>query len=268
MQNDVKEKLAGQLKMAGLGEKAAVIYAVLLELGGAHPSRIAEKAKLNRSTTYKILLNLSVQGLVSELKKRNKLYYQIEKPTKLVRFAKDQIKLSEDRYEKALGLVPELEGLLNTTPNKPRVRFFEGENEIIELYRDHVDVKKPYEMLAISNATEYLRFIPKKAHMEYVKAKEKLVIKTRGIIPDLPTDVRYNDVAYKNIKQAIHPQLRAIPAEIFPYSGDMTIYGNDRVSVLNMSKSGLVGVIIEDKTIHDMMRMIFELAWAGAKALY
>lgn len=263
-----EDKFAEQVKQIGLSDKAAIVYAALLELGGAFPSKVAEVAKLNRSTTYKILVDLAVKGLVNEGRKRHKLFYQIEKPQKLLQYAKDQVRVSEDRLERAAKIVPELDGLFQALDHKPRIRFFEGVQDIIEMYDDHLNVDKPYEMLAVCNATQYLKFIPRSFHETYVKKKERLGIKTRGIIPDLPSDLRYNKVAYKKIKTSIHPQLRAIPSEKFFFPADMTIYADNRVSILNIGEHGLVGVIIEDKTIHDMMKMIFELAWAGAKALY
>ena len=58
--------------------------------------------------------------------------------------------------------------------------------------------------------------------------------------------------------------MKFIPAEKFPYNCEITIYGKNNVSIINFQKDVLVGVIIEEKTIADMMRMIFELAWMGA----
>ncbi|HUT22649.1 MAG TPA: helix-turn-helix domain-containing protein [Candidatus Bipolaricaulota bacterium] len=258
-------KLISELKKAGLKQKEAEIYAALLELGGAYPSKIAEYTKLNRSTAYKILEELAIKGLVSELRKGKKLYYQIEKPEKLVRFADSQIRLAENRLENAKKILPEIEGLFTLTPHKPKVMFYEGLDGVLKVYADHVEVKETYEMLAYSNAAEYLKFIPKKDQEAYTKKKEKLKIKTRGIVPDTVIDKSYNKVAYAKIEKSIWPKIRYIPAKMFPYHGEVTIYGKDKVSLINFRKGAYVGVIIEDQDIHDMMAMIFELAWAGAK---
>ena len=59
--------------------------------------------------------------------------------------------------------------------------------------------------------------------------------------------------------------MRTIPKEDFPWKGDITIYGINKVSIINFSEKQLSGIIIESETIHQMMRMIFELAWKGAK---
>jgi len=82
------EKLAG----LGLSEKEQAVYSALLEIGGAFPSKVSEITKLNRSTTYSVLTDLAVKGLIIEMRRRNKIFYQIEKPQKLLRFARERIK--------------------------------------------------------------------------------------------------------------------------------------------------------------------------------
>ncbi|MFZ5364813.1 MAG: TrmB family transcriptional regulator [Patescibacteria group bacterium] len=258
-------KLISELRKAGLKQKEAEIYAALLELGGAYPSKIAEYTKLNRSTVYKILEELSIKGLVSEVQKGKKLYYQIEKPDKLVRFAKEQIKLAENRLENAEKILPDIEGLFTLTPNKPKVSFYEELDGVLKVYADHVDVKESYEQLAFSNTAGVIEFMPLKFREDYVKKKEKISIPSRGIVPDTEKDIDYNKTVYRNVNKGIWPKLRWIPAKMFPYKGEITIYENNKVSLVNFSEPTMIGVIIEDKDIHDMMAMIFELAWAGAK---
>src|SRR3989339_474743 len=265
MQDD---KLIKQISSIGLSDKSAIVYATLLNLGGAYPSKIAEYSKLNRSTTYKILIDLSIKGLINESRKHNKLYYQIEKPEKLLNYTKKQITLSEDRYEKAIKLIPELEGLFSITTNKPVIRFYEGVDGIIEIYKDHINVQKPYEMLAFSNTAQIIDFLPKKFAQEYIKVKNRLEITSRGIVPDTEIDKKYNEIMYSNVKEKIKVDLIYIPADIFPYKSEITLYGQNKVSIQNFSKEHPVGVIIEDATLYNMMLMIFELSWAGAKSLY
>ena len=263
----LNDKLINDIKSLGLPEKASQVYAALLELGGAHPSKVSEVAKLNRSTTYKLLTDLAVKGLVTETYRRNKLFYQAEKPSKLVNFTMNQIELSEDRHARAKKLLPELEGLFAISPNKPKVRFFEGVNGIIDVYNDHVTVDQAYEMLGISNVGKLQSVLPKKFLHNHIKTKERLGITTRGIIPDDSGGKRFTKDVYPHVNKKTQPVVRYVPKETFPFTSEMTIYGDDRLSLVNFSDEGMVGVIIEDKTTHAFMRMIFEMAWAGAKVI-
>ncbi|MBT5338287.1 hypothetical protein HN858_00480 [Candidatus Falkowbacteria bacterium] len=256
--------LIQQLRKIGLKQKASEVYAALLELKGAHPSRVAEYTGLNRSTVYKLLVELSIKGLVSELQKKGKLYYQIENPKRLVKFAKDQVKLAGERLENAKKALPDFVELIQLSPVRPKIRFADGLTGLMSLYESHVLEKEPYEMLGISNTTELTKVFPKKFVLDYINKKKKLGIGGRAIFPDCEKDKNYLKEYYKNYPKKILPQIKYVPAKIFPYRNEITIYGKNKVSIINFKQKDTVGIIIEDQTIHDMMRMIFELAWTGA----
>jgi HTH-type transcriptional regulator, sugar sensing transcriptional regulator len=259
------EKIISQLGKVGLDEKSARIYAYLLETGGAYPSKIAEDTKINRSTVYKILLTLSIKGLVSEVVKGKKLYYQIEKPQKLLRSANDNLKRAKNILEHAERLMPEMEAIYNLIPNKPQVKFFEGVDGVKSIYEDHTFDGKKYEMLGFSNTAHVLKFLSPEFLRNYVKQKEKISITTRGITPDAPSDVNYARQVYRNVKKRFWPVIRHVKKDFFPYEIELTIYSDNKISLLKLDSDKPIGVIIEDKIFHDTMKMIFELAWDGAK---
>ena len=258
------ENLPATLQKIGLSEKEALVYSTLIKLGGAFPSKIASETKLNRSTVYKILLDLAIKGLVNEIKKRNKIYYQVERPDRLVRYAKDQVTIANDHLEKVQKILPDFEGLYSLFANKPKITYFEGIDGILSIYDDHIDTDKKYEMVAFANATELENVFPEKFFDNYRRTKEKIGITTRGIITDSEKNATFIDRMYEGYKKEIVPKFKLIPSAEFPFKGELTIYRNNRVSIVNLNKEHLTGLIIEDETIYNMMRMIFELSWKGA----
>lgn len=258
-------KLRKKLTNIGLTDKQASVYTALFELGGAYPSKIAEITKINRSTVYKILLELSVKGLVNEIEKKNKLFYQVEDPGKLIKFSKEQLKITESQLEKAQSLVPELRELFSNLGDKPRVLFFEGPETMENLLNDMVNTDKKYEMVAFSNAEMFKDFMSVEYMREFVKKKEKIGITSRGIIPDTQEDKEYFADVYKNIDKKIVPVTRFVDPKNFNFQAEITMYGKNKVSIAKLSKESLIGIMIEDQTIHDMMKMIFELSWTNAK---
>ncbi|TAK04228.1 hypothetical protein EPO34_03725 [Patescibacteria group bacterium] len=257
--------LIADLKKAGLSDKASAVYAAVLEAGLAYPSKIAQTTKLNRSTVYNVLETLRLDGLVTEIERNKKLCYQVEDPARLKGYAKKQIALAEEQYAFAQKIMPELEGLLSQTPNKPRVRFFEGIEGVIAVYEEHVNQPQPYEMLAYSNVEDLMKVLPPKFVERYVERKEKLGITTRAIFPDTPFSRSYNKNVYDEVAKKFFVQARYVPAESFPYNAEITVFGKNGVSIINFHENVLIGIIIEDPTIAGMMRMAFDLAWAGAK---
>jgi sugar-specific transcriptional regulator TrmB len=260
----MNERILSNIKNIGLTDKEVLVYATLAERGGAYPSKIAEVTKLNRSTVYKTLLELSIKDLVNEIEKKNKLYYQIDKPQKLVRYAKDKVQMAKEQLEKAERALPELEGLFSMVSNKPKVLFFEGPDTILNICNDMVGGVGNYEMLAFSNAKKFKNYMPPKQLRDFVKSKERLKISTRAIVPDTKEDRGYNEAVFKGVKKPLWPEIRFIEKELFPFEAELTIYGTNKVSITKLGSENIIGVIIEDDIIHGMMKMIFNLAWKSA----
>jgi sugar-specific transcriptional regulator TrmB len=249
---------------AGLSEKEALIYSTLLSMGGSgYPSKIALKSGLKRSTAYKILLDLSIKGLVNEIEKKNKIYYQLEKPQKLLKYAKDRVQIAENYVEEIQKILPDLDGLFSLNQGKPKVTYFEGVDGVLEVYKDHINVTEKYEMLGWANAGRLRDFLPRKFLKDYVAIKEKIGITTRGILPGDEAAMSYQNEVYGSVKKSIYPKPRFINPKLFPFEGEITIYGKNKISIAKVGDVNLIGVIIEDEVIHGMMKMIFELSWKG-----
>lgn len=253
-----------KLKKMGLSDKASLVYTTLLENGGAHPSKIAEITGLNRSTVYAVLLDLSVKGLVNEIEKGKKHYYQIERPEKLLRFSKHQIDNANDSYENAKKFMPEIEGLFQSLPQKPKITYYENIEGVRSIFEDYTDTKKKYELLGFANTTALETFVGEKFYRDFVEAKEKIGITTRGIIRDTDDAKTFPKRIFGHVKKEFWPNLRYVPKEAFPFNGEIIIYRENKVSITNYDKNSLVGIIIENQGVHDAMKAIFELAWKGA----
>lgn len=259
-----QDRLENQLMQAGLSEKSAKLYATLARLGSATPATIAKDAGVNRSTAYKILTDLSVKGLVSELQRGKKLIYQAESPNRLIRFAESREKKWRENVERAKELLPDLEALMLLSPGKPRVRFYQGIEGIKDIYLDQIAKKEPYEMLGMSNVAELQDILSKKFLRDYVREKVRLDISSRGILPDTEKDKKYRDSFYSGFNKKYHPKFRYVSCEDFPFQGEITLYGEKSISCINFSLRGMAGVIIEDEIIFKMLRLLFELAWKGS----
>ncbi len=257
--------LSQELRKIGLPEKAALVYAFLLDSGIGFPSKIAERTKLNRSTVYHTLNELVARQLVSKVERGRKLCFQVEKPAHLVGFAKQQIQIAENRLERAVQLLPELESLYKLTPNKPKVSFFEGLAGILAVYADQINQTEPYEMVSYSNVEELFKLLPEKFTRDYIKKKQEKRITTRAIFPDSAFSHNYNKQVYRGIEKKFLVERRFIPVQDFPYKAEIAVYGTNKISIINFVERTLTGVIIEDTTIAGMLRMIFELAWRAAK---
>lgn len=257
------QDLVKSLQKTGFTDKEALVYVSLLELGGAYPSKIAEYCGLKRATTYNVLATLSIRGLVNEIEKRNKVFYQIEKPSKLINYSGSRVEMAKAGLERAEKILPDLESLFSLLGDKPKVLFFEGPDTVLSICKDIVSGEGNFEMLGFSNADKFKNIMTVSQLNDFIKAKERLNITTRGILPDTAENRAYDSDVFKNVGKNLWPKMRYIPANKFPYEAEISIYGNNKIAITKLGGQNIIGVIIEDKMIHDMMKMIFELSWSS-----
>jgi HTH-type transcriptional regulator, sugar sensing transcriptional regulator len=256
--------LIKKLIKSELTEKEALVYLSVLELGGAFPSRIAKYAGLRRATTYNILTTLSVRGFVNEIKNKNKIYYQIDKPESILKYTKSKLHKAEESIEQINEILPDIKNIFSSILNQPKITYYSGEKGIFDIFDDMVNNQKPYEMLVFVNGKEFINVLNndnRDYYQNFMKTKETKNITTRTIIPDTKEDRKAGDIFYEGINKKFWPNFRYTEKNTFPSASEVTIYGTNKVSIINFKKDYETGVIIEDQAIHDMMKAIFELSW-------
>lgn len=106
------EILKGELQKLGLSEKEARVYLAGLALGATPVQRIAERADVNRATTYVIIESLKKRGLFSSGKNGKKSLFSANHPHSLIAFIEREIALLHEKKEMLAGLVPQLQAVL------------------------------------------------------------------------------------------------------------------------------------------------------------
>ncbi len=257
-------KIIDKIKKLGLSDKEAVVYAYLLSSSGAYPSKIASDTKNNRSTVYKILMSLSVKGLANEVERGKKIFYQPEPLSKLERYVQYQVERAEDARNTVTKILPELESMFSNAEN-PRVSFYKGKEQVVQAYLRHVQVDKPYKMTAFANVQNLKKFLPDRVFSFYKKEKERIGITARGITSSHEYSYQFQKDTHSGIKKSIWPELRFIPEDIFPFPAEMTMFDDNKVSIVKFDEENPIAIIIEDKMVHDMMNMLFEYIWNHSK---
>ncbi|OGY72188.1 MAG: hypothetical protein A3E05_01325 [Candidatus Jacksonbacteria bacterium RIFCSPHIGHO2_12_FULL_44_12] len=243
------------LKTIGLSEKEAQVYLGLLELGRGTVSAVARRAGINRTSGYHLLDSIIAKGLVSVSGKEPKQEYVAESPDKIIALLKKQLEADVARLKAAEELVPQLKSLHNVT-NRPRVRFYEGKEGLMQVYEDTLTSHEP--ILAYATFEDMHRTLPNYFPL-YYKRRAAKGIYIRGIVPD-------TEMARERIKhnQKEKREVALIPADKFYFSPEINIYDN---KVMIASWREKLGIIIESDEIADAMKKIYELAWVEAKRL-
>ncbi|MFZ2072364.1 MAG: helix-turn-helix domain-containing protein [Minisyncoccia bacterium] len=243
-----------QLTELGFSDKEASVYLALLELGPSTTSEISRIAKINRTTGYDILESLVSNGLVNSIGETKIQKFVAENPDKVIVFLENKIKHNQEKLKQAYDLLPELFSIYNEK-EKPKVKYYEGEERMKEAFEDTLTTKK--EILAYAVGGDAIKSVGQKYVENYIRKRVERNIRIKNIAP--------NDSGSLSIISKDAEQMREsliVPKEKFYFSVETDIYDD---KVLMVSWKEKFAVIIESKEIADAQRNVFELAWLGAK---
>lgn len=230
------------LENFGLNEKQAKVYLALLQLGQAGVTDIAEMAGTKRPTTYLILEELRLMSLATKLPGKESVVYIPESPEKI---------LEEQTHREALikNKLAELLAMYNTKSEKPKVKFFQGEKAVRELYDiilkenqidlygsiGAIDEKLPGLAVVVSDLIKKRR----------IKARELLQADEKSLTyagRELPPDHQIKIINKQNL---------------FPT--DNIIYGN-KIAIFSY-KAEPSAVVIESDDVVTTYKSMFEIVW-------
>ncbi|MES2223986.1 MAG: helix-turn-helix domain-containing protein [Patescibacteria group bacterium] len=239
----------------GLNAKEASGYVALLGLGQATVSEIAKKAGINRTTVYDILSSLGSKGLVSISGKEPKQEYRAENPDKLITYLKNDLELKAQNVRYAELILPELKSI-HKIGERPRIKFYEGEDGLREVYEDTLTSEGT--ILAYAAVDDVhkgiVNYFPK-----YYKRRAAKNIPIRAIFPDTAIARERSNLDKEEKRESL-----LVPFEKYSFTPEINIYNN---KVMIASWREKLGIIIESAEIADAMKKIFELSWDRAKEL-
>jgi|SRR6185295_6857044 len=237
------------LENIGLSEKEAKIYLALLKLQEALPSAISRHANVKRPTAYVILAELQRKGLVSRFMRKKTTYFRALSPHNLL---EDQ----HNKYTALQNAVPELLQLHQKYAATPQMSVFEGKEGMIKIMEDTLTTKT--ELLCWADVEEATNALAE-YYPTYISKKVARKIFLRGIICYGPRALRFKKYGPEELREVY-----LVPRAQFPFHNEINIY-DDKVAII--SHRDEIGVIIQNQTIADTQRSIFELCFSSAKIL-
>jgi sugar-specific transcriptional regulator TrmB len=235
----------------GLTDKEVTVFMVLLQNGPMFATNIAKNAKLNRTTIYGLLKELSEKGLVSSVnKKESATRYQSIAPEMLpgyIERKRDELLSSKKDLE---SVVPQLLLMRSRGKILPKVQFFEGSSGVEQAYEDMLEHNKEKMIYALTGLEGAVTTLTPKFQDYFISKRVQMGIKAEYIIPDteLARAATLQDVQKMRTPKFIPPQ--------YNFNTEICMYDN-KVSILSYSQENPVALIIEDETISHAMKQIF-----------
>lgn len=249
----VNKNLVKKLAKSGFSENEAKVYVALLELGGAYPSRIADYAGMKRTTAYNTLLKLSIQGIVNEIEKRNKQFYQPEKPQKVLRYVKGKERRAQESVEQIKTSLPVLEGLYGSSESRPKVTYHEGVEEVKEVFQQMyeadviyglADTKQLFEVMSDEFFTQWREQLRKK------KIQLKDIVTASSV--ETPTETVEAELRDLFSRRVLPEKYKNIGTDILSW--------DDKVALISLGHP-VTGTVIHNQDIALTFRIMHEIIW-------
>lgn len=250
--------LTKELEEFGLSEKEAKIYLALVELEIATAHQVAERADVNRSSTYVVLDSLLHKGLVSVSNDKNVKQYVATNPEVLLREIDTEIEQKKIVREGINKILPELKALHRETKKRPKVRVFEGKKGLIASFEDSLTSKE--KLIRVTSAVSKMTKLLPLYFPKYVKKRKELGITMKGIHLD--------DTTARTLQRLkiINPQNHILlDADKYNFPVDYAIY-DDKIAYMTAEGGGL-SIIVESPGIAEVSKEIFDLAFEKAKLI-
>lgn len=234
----------------GLSRKETQTFLRLLELGAQPVSVIAKQIHIPRSTMYTVLDRLKNLQLIEEFQ-RGKIKYV---KAIAARDLSVVLKNREAQLARTMALLdeslPELEALENKLSITPRIRFFEGKNEVMKMYEE---VLREKEFDAIFNPELVKNMMPEYHFKipETVKADKK---NARELLVDCP-----DAHEYKSLYSSKTHLIKILPKKI-NLAVDILICA-EKIYMVSYGERDVSGTEIINPQLADAHRAIFNELW-------
>ncbi len=238
-------------EQTGLSEKEATLYLTLLELGPTAIRKIADKAGINRGTTYEILRKLQKMGLVSYFHQGKNQHFVAEEPKAILNLfdkKKEEMKKAEADLPKAIAHLASLSKKL-------------GGKAVIKFYEDYVGVRSILE--DVLNSTKNL---PKKEYVAYSSSSIRPILYNKEGFPNFTEERVKRKIFVRTIASGSggttygHDERRWLSKrETAPVY--KLIY-NGKVAMISVGENHIPhGLIIKDPGIYKTELLIFNALW-------
>lgn len=255
MKFKVDRKVMDYLSEFDLTEREIIVYLTLLRTGPNTIMNLARETGIKRSTTHNNVEELVNKGLVSQTNYGERRMVVAEEPDKL-KFLIENRKWTINKLEKNMPDI--LKSIYELVPNandntSVKVKYYTGENGFKEATQRSITQAKG-EILQLSNMSEWRKvFTYEYAKDSYIPARLKAGVFARTLAVK-------DDIAEKNKKEdaEYNREMRFFPDTV-DFKSTILIYGGE--VLITKSIEPYVAILIEDNTVAETFRQIFNLLW-------
>ena len=252
---NVDERLELLFRHAGLSDKQAKLYRLLLTVGEERVSVLSRKSGIKRCNTYTLLSDMKARGLVTEFEKENVRFFRPERPEKLESIITARQRECMIATSLAKDLMPDLSTQWKEAVNKPTIRYYQGREGVQTVLEDIysqgkseivgcVGLEKPDEQL----------------FGEIIHTFMPLRIRRKIFTRALNNDSERARELQKNASDRLSDIFLADGTH-YPLPAEIDVY-EDKIAFLSFAKKDFMGLIVENKDFAVTLKSVFTLLFS------
>ncbi|HEY4515107.1 MAG TPA: helix-turn-helix domain-containing protein [Candidatus Paceibacterota bacterium] len=236
----INERLLG----LGLSKSEASIYLYLVENGISTPPQIAKNTKIAITNCYPILRALKDKKLVEETRRGKRKSYVASDPDSL-------LSLLEKRRLSAEELVPDLRALYTRQKNKPKIKFYDGWEQVKEIYLQSLESE---ELWASGSIEDIERIDPK----FWIYFQKEVKRRQQFVYDLLPASAKEGAAREAIERMGIFYKPAYLPRRYESLPIDIMVW-NDNVALISLEEP-IIGTVITGGYFAKVFRILLEVA--------
>lgn len=254
------ERLELLFKTAGLAEKQAKLYRLLLITGEERPSALARKSGIKRANTYALLEDLARRGLVTKFEKDKVIYFRPEPPQRIADLIENRQRETDIARELTHDLLPNLTSQYNLSVGKPTISYFEGKDGLETVFKDiYAQKKEPVYGCVDLEIADQVFPAHITEHLIPLRIKNKLFVYSLVGNSAQAQVIQKEDVTHLRKTVLLSKKEYPLPAEIDVYE--------DKIAMLSFEQGKFIGMIIQNGAFATSLKSIFKLAFESSSPL-
>jgi len=225
--------------------KEAWAYLAWLELWPSPASRIWRSINESRVNAYAICQNLVKKKYATAIKTNNITHFNMIAPQQFLTAIESKLQAFE-------SIMPDLVSLSSKSINKPKVRYYEwmaGLKNMFDEIRVSTDQIDGF-LGAEDMDPEFRHYMD----TDFIPRRIAKKIPIRVLACNTPADKYYKETEEESLRQ-----VRIIDQSIFDLSGEILLYGWDKVAIGIFETDVMIWVTIQSKHFYNSQFSLFRL---------
>ncbi len=249
----MNELIIDFLKNQGLNDKDIAVYLDIFQHGQSFASSIGLRTKIDRTTVYSVLKRLLKHGFIVQSMINDVAVYIATSPEVFLREIDEDIEELVSRKNLAEAFVSEIGKLTSHSFLRPKMRIYEGDKAIINLYEETIE--NSGNQKAFINLRSISPTVKEFLKGKFIKSKVEQHVFSKVLVADGPYSEKY-----KSLDGVSNRETKIIRNFPFDIQSEILLFDGKKVAIIDFNKP-IYGIVFASRTFYKTMEVIFDLIW-------